>query len=110
MKKKCMVAVKVRPPGWPCVYWWNWEKPLMHLKKAHLAMGATPSWTCAPYQDGILPKPGTLVAWSESNAIVFANSVLGARTNRTGDLVDICCALTGRAPKAGLYIDENRNS
>ena len=81
---------------------------IKRLEKAHLTMGAIPSWTCAPYQDGILPKPGDLVAWSESNAIVFVNSVLGARTNRTGDLVDICCALTGRAPKTGLYLDENR--
>ena len=81
---------------------------IKRLEKAHLAMGAMPSWTCAPYQDGILPKLGDLVAWSESNAIVFVNSVLGARTNRTGDLVDICCALTGRAPKTGLYLDENR--
>ena len=78
------------------------------IEKAHLTMGATPSWTCAPYQDGIRPKPGSMVAWSESNAIVFANSVLGARTNRTGDLVDICCALTGRAPRTGLYLDKNR--
>ena len=81
---------------------------IKRLEKAHLAMGVSPAWTCAPYQDGILPQPGDLVAWSESNAIVFANSILGARTNRTGDLVDICCALTGRAPKAGLYLDENR--
>lgn len=83
---------------------------IKRLEKAHLAMGAIPSWTCAPYQNGILPKPGSRVAWSESNAIVFANSVLGARTNRTGDLVDICCALTGRAPKTGLYLDENRTA
>lgn len=81
---------------------------IKRLEKAHLAMGATPSWTCAPYQEGILPKAGSLVAWSESNAIVFANSVLGAWTNRTGDLVDICCALTGRAPKTGLYLKKNR--
>ncbi len=81
---------------------------IKRLEKAHLAMGAIPTWTCAPYQDGILPKAGDLVAWSESNAIVFVNSILGARTNRTGDLVDICCALTGRAPKTGLYLDENR--
>ena len=84
------------------------SEKIKRLEKAHLAMGAIPFWTCAPYQDGILPKPGDLVAWSESNAIVFVNSVLGARTNRTGDLVDICCALTGRAPKTGLYLDENR--
>ena len=49
---------------------------IRRLEKAHLAMGATPSWTCAPYQDGILPEPGSRVAWSESNAIVYANSRL----------------------------------
>ena len=81
---------------------------IKRIEKAHLSMGATPAWTCAPYQDGILPKLGSMVAWSESNAIVFANSVLGARTNRTGDLVDICCALTGRVPRSGYYLDENR--
>lgn len=83
---------------------------IKRMEKAHLAMGVTPTWTCAPYQDGVLPKQGDRVAWSESNAIVFANSVLGARTNRTGDLVDICCALTGRAPKTGLYLDDNRKA
>jgi predicted aconitase len=48
------------------------------------------------------------VAWAESNAVVFANSVLGARTNRYGDFLDICCALTGYAPYSGLHKDENR--
>lgn len=81
---------------------------IKRMETAHLAMGVNPCWTCAPYQDGVLPKPGQNIAWSESNAIVFANSVLGARTNRTGDLLDICCALTGRAVEAGLYISRNR--
>jgi predicted aconitase len=84
------------------------REKIKRIEKAHLSMGASPYWTCAPYQDGVLPGPGNKVAWSESNAIVFANSVLGARTNRTGDLLDICCALTGRAPETGLYITENR--
>lgn len=83
---------------------------IKRLEKAHLKIGAQPTWTCAPYQDGVLPQKGDRVAWSESNAIVFANSVLGARTNRTGDLVDICCALTGRVPESGLYLDENRKA
>jgi predicted aconitase with swiveling domain len=48
------------------------------------------------------------VAWAESNAIVFANSVLGARTNRYGDFIDICAAITGRAPDVGLHRTENR--
>ena len=48
------------------------------------------------------------VAWGESSAIVFANSVLGARTHRYGDFIDICAALTGRAPAAGFHLDEAR--
>lgn len=81
---------------------------IKRMETAHLAMGVNPCWTCAPYQDGVLPGLGQNIAWSESNAIVFANSVLGARTNRTGDLLDICCALTGRAVETGLYLSENR--
>jgi len=83
---------------------------IKRIENAHLKMGAIPTWTCAPYQDGILPRFGSLVAWSESNAIAFVNSVIGARTNRTGDLIDICSAITGRYPKFGLYLDENRKA
>lgn len=86
------------------------QAKIKRLEQAHLTLGAIPLWTCAPYQDGHQPHLGQNVAWSESNAIVFANSVLGARTNRTGDLVDICCALTGYAPETGLYLDENRKA
>lgn len=75
---------------------------------AYVAMGCTPTWTCAPYQAGHRPEMGQDVAWAESNAIVFANSVLGARTNRYGDFMDICCAITGRAPFVGLHCPENR--
>ena len=71
-------------------------------------MGCRPTWTCAPYQLPERPGFGEHVAWAESNAIVFANSVLGARTHRYGDFIDICAALTGRAPAAGLHLDENR--
>lgn len=72
------------------------------------AMGCSPTWTCAPYHLEQRPALGEHVAWAESNAIVFANSVLGARTDRYGDLIDICAAVTGRAPAAGLHLDENR--
>jgi predicted aconitase len=75
---------------------------------AYVAMGCTPSWTCAPYQAGFRPALGEQVAWAESNAVVFANSVLGARTNRYGDFLDICCAITGYAPFSGLHVTENR--
>jgi predicted aconitase len=75
---------------------------------AYVAMGCEPTWTCAPYQLTTRPGPGEHVAWAESNAIVFANSVLGARTERYGDFLDICAAITGRAPRAGLYLDRHR--
>ncbi|GLS18154.1 hypothetical protein GCM10007874_11700 [Labrys miyagiensis] len=78
------------------------------LMEAHLALGCEPSFTCAPYQTRFRPRFGEQIAWGESNAIVFANSVIGARTNRYGDFIDLCCALTGRAPAFGLHLDEHR--
>jgi predicted aconitase len=78
------------------------------LMYAYQQMGCTPVWTCTPYQTMHRPAFGTQIAWAESNAIVFANSVLGARTNRYGDFIDICAAITGRAPAVGLHLTENR--
>jgi len=78
------------------------------LMSLYESMGCTPTWTCAPYQLEERPSFGQHIAWAESNAIVFANSVLGARTHRYGDFIDICAALTGRAPAAGLHLDEHR--
>lgn len=79
------------------------------LMKAHEELGCIASFTCAPYQTLFRPAFGEHVAWGESNAIVFANSVIGARTNRYGDFIDLCCAMTGRAPAYGLHLDENRH-
>jgi predicted aconitase len=76
----------------------------------YVAMGCRPTWTCAPYQLPGRPSLGQQIAWAESNAIVFANSVLGARTNRYGDFIDICAAITGRVPHAGLHREENRRA
>ena len=84
------------------------QTPARRLMQAHEALGCIPSFTCAPYQTLYRPQFGEQIAWGESNAIVFANSVIGARTNRYGDFIDLCCALTGRAPAWGLHLDENR--
>jgi predicted aconitase len=78
------------------------------LGQAYLTMGATPSFTCAPYQTAARPAFGEQIAWSESNAVAFANSVIGARTNRYGDYLDAACALAGRVPAAGLHLDGPR--
>ena len=80
------------------------------LMDAYVALGCRPTWTCAPYQLPNRPAFGEQVAWAESNAIVFANSVLGARTNRYGDFIDICAAITGRVPDSGLHTDDGRRA
>jgi predicted aconitase len=80
------------------------------LMAAYVALGCRPTWTCAPYQLPDRPSFGEQIAWAESNAIVFANSALGARTNRYGDFIDICAAITGRVPDAGLHTDGGRRA
>jgi predicted aconitase/predicted aconitase with swiveling domain len=84
------------------------QAPAKRLMRAHEELGCVPSFTCAPYQTRFRPSLGEQIAWGESNAIVFANSVIGARTNRYGDFIDLCCAITGRAPAWGLHLEENR--
>ncbi len=84
------------------------RKMAFRLMQAHNRMGCTPSWTCAPYQAGARPSVGEQIAWGESNAVAFANTVLGARTNRYGDFLDIACAITGRAPLYGLHTETAR--
>ena len=82
----------------------------LRLMKAYQTLGCSPTWTCAPYQAGHRPALGEHVAWGESNAVAFANSVLGARTNRYGDFMDICCAIAGRAPRTGLHLGDQRRA
>ena len=95
----------------------NWEKlgispdfgeKATRIAQGYLALGCVPTWTCAPYQGYLTPRFGEQIAWGESNAVVYANSVIGARTNRYGDYMDVCAAITGRVPKAGLHVRENR--
>lgn len=78
------------------------------MMQAFEALGCKATWTCAPYQAGHRPTAGSDVAWGESNAVAFCNSVLGARTNRYGDFLDIACAIAGRAPAYGLHLTEQR--
>jgi predicted aconitase len=92
---------------------WNCGPPGLiesqrELTSLHEQLGCLPTLTCAPYQRLFRPGAGDHVAWAESNAIVFVNSVLGARTDRYGDFTDLCAALTGRVPLAGLHLDANR--
>ncbi len=83
-------------------------EPAAALGDAYMAMGAQLSYTCAPYLLDSKPRLGEQVVWAESNAVVYANSVLGARTLKYPDYLDICIALTGRAPNVGSHRDEGR--
>ncbi len=84
--------------------------PASRLADAYVRMGAEPTFTCAPYLLDGAPKFGEIVGWGESNAVVFANSVIGARTAKLPDFLDLCVAVTGRAPAAGVILDANRKA
>lgn len=82
--------------------------PANALGDAYLELGCTESFTCAPYLLPTKPNCGEDICWGESNAVVYSNSVLGARTEKVADYVDICSAIVGRVPFCGVHLDENR--
>ena len=84
--------------------------PAARLADAYVRMGCQPSFTCSPYLLETAPVIGENIAWAESNAVIFANTVLGARTAKHPDFLDLCIALTGRAPLAGVYLDGPRKA
>jgi len=97
----------------------NWKKlgisgefaeKQIRVIEAYKNMGIQPSCTCTPYLAGNLPKQGEHVAWSESSAVSYANSVIGARTNREGGPSALAAAIAGRTPAYGLHLDENRKA
>jgi predicted aconitase len=75
---------------------------------AFTRMGVAPTCTCTPYLAGKAPSRGDTLAWSESSAVCYANSIIGARTNREGGPSALAAALTGRTPEYGMHLDENR--
>ncbi len=76
--------------------------------EAYERMGVRPTCTCTPYLIGNVPSPGEHIAWAESSAVSYANSVLGARTNREGGPSALAAAITGMTAAYGLHLDENR--
>lgn len=84
--------------------------PASRLADAYVRLGCKPSFTCSPYLLDSAPTEGENIAWAESNAVIFANTVLGARTAKHPDFLDLCIALTGRAPLAGVYLDSARRA
>ncbi len=78
------------------------------ILRAYTSMGVIPSCTCTPYYAGNLPRYGEHIAWAESSSVIFANSVIGARTNRESAVSALAAALLGKVPEYGLHLEENR--
>ena len=88
----------------------NYARQQFRLCDAYAKMGGMRCWTCVQYQVCNFPKEGDVVAWAESSAVVFANSVLGSRTNKITAGMDIACAILGLTPRFGMLLDEDRRA
>ncbi len=114
MGAKFSVPTTIDPYGMDAENWRAAKTPehyammQMRLAKAIQSMGVLPYWTCTPYYGFTVPKFGEHLAWTESSAVAFANTVLGARSNRETAIVDVCCAILGRTVESGLHLQENR--
>lgn len=86
----------------------EWNERQLRIMKAYERMGCYVTSSCVPYYQGFLPRFGEHIAWGESSAVVFTNSVLGARNNREGGPSTLASAVTGRTPCFGLHLAENR--
>ncbi|HKW43586.1 MAG TPA: aconitase X, partial [Thermoplasmata archaeon] len=108
------VPTTVNPLGTDLSQWRELEIPAEFAAKqervarAYETMGVQPTYSCTPYLLGIRPRLGDHIAWSESNAGCFANSVLGARTNRESGPSALAAAIVGATPDSGLHLDYGR--
>ncbi|MBP1944831.1 aconitase X [Methanobacterium petrolearium] len=86
----------------------EFTKKQLLIVDSYRKMGISTTCTCTPYLVGNVPILGSHVAWSESSAVCYANSVLGARTNREGGPGALSAAICGRTPNYGYHLDEGR--
>jgi hypothetical protein len=86
----------------------DFAKNQLRIMDAFKKMGIVVTSTCTPYLAGNLPRFREHIAWSESSAVSFSNSVIGARTNREGGPSALAAAICGRTPNYGLHLWENR--
>lgn len=111
---KARVLATINPAGIDLEKWRklgfkeSFARKQLRIVRAYEAMGMLPSYTCTPYLVGNLPRFGEHIAWAESSSVVFANSVLGARTNRESAVSALASALLGKTPYYGLHLEENR--
>ncbi|MDE2517939.1 MAG: aconitase X catalytic domain-containing protein [Methanocorpusculum sp.] len=110
---KAVVPAFLNPIGMPRTGWeelgipQSFAEKQIQVNEAYVRLGIRPTCTCTPYYFSIVER-GDHLAWSESSAVSYANSVLGARTNREGGPSALASALTGKTPEYGLHIVKNR--
>ena len=86
----------------------NFQERQENIARSYERMGATPSFTCTPYEVFDIPQKGTVVSFAESNAAVFSNSILGIMTNKESALSAMASAVTGKTPLSDLRLEESR--
>jgi len=111
---RARVLTTLNPAGMDTENWQSlgiaedFARSQLRLIQAFARMGVIATCTCTPYLVGNVPHYGEHIAWAESSAVCYANSVLGARTNREGGPSALAAALTGRTPAYGFHLDEAR--
>ena len=110
------VNASLNPPGTDLD---NWEKlgfprdfaiKQREIVDAYAKLGISKTCTCTPYLVGNVPRFKDNISWSESSAVAYANSVIGARTNREGGPAALAAAIVGKTPLYGFHLDENRGA
>lgn len=111
---KVKVPTTINPAGMDLEKWHEMGIPSWFAKRQIKiiellkTIGASPTCTCTPYLVGNVPRRGSHVAWAESSAVVYANSIIGAKTNREGGPSSILAAIAGYTVCSGYHLDENR--
>ncbi len=114
--KKVRVKTTMNPAGMDLEKWTKmgvdrkFAEKQLRIFNAYTSMGIEPSLTCTPYYFVSEPKFGEHIAWAESSAVSYANSVIGARTNREGGPSALASAITGLTAEYGLHLEENRKA
>ena len=110
------ISATLNPAGTDLDNWEDFGFPADFAKKqvdicnAYGALGISTTCTCTPYLIGNVPRFGDHVSWSESSAVAYVNSVIGARTNREGGPGALAAAIVGKTPLYGFHLDENRKA
>jgi predicted aconitase len=111
------VPTTLNPMGMERGRWQAWgiaadfAAPQLSVIAAFVKMGVTPTMSCTPYLFAdFTPRRGDALAWAESSAVAYANSVIGARSNREGGPSALAAAIVGRTPRYGYHLDENRRA